>query len=133
MEMGPFISTFIYFIIAILVVLAGLAVFETLTRKYRDWEEIENGNAAVALSVSGKIIGICIVLSFAIYHSVSIWETVVWGVYGVVLQVVAYLVFEVLTRKFSVEVKLKENNTAVGIVSLAVSIGLAFVIGASIT
>ncbi|SDK43242.1 DUF350 domain-containing protein [Sediminibacillus albus] len=131
--MEPFISTLIYFIIAILVVLVGLIIFEMLTRKYKDWEEIATGNTAVALSVSGKIIGICIVLAFAIYNSISIWETVIWGAYGVVLQMIAYLLFEALTRKFSVEAKIKENNVAVGIVSMAVSIGLAFVIGASIT
>ncbi|WP_077621213.1 DUF350 domain-containing protein [Sediminibacillus massiliensis] len=131
--MGPFIATLVYFIIAILVVLIGLVIFEYLTRQYKDWEEISNGNTAVALSVSGKIIGICIILAFAVYHSITVWETLIWGAYGVVLQMIAYLLFEVLTRKFSVETKLKNNNVAVGVVSLAVSVGLAFVIGASIT
>ncbi|WP_138415320.1 DUF350 domain-containing protein [Aquibacillus sediminis] len=130
--MEAFIATFIYFLIAIIVVLIGLVIFEYIT-KYKDWDEIENGNQAVALSIAGKIIGICIILSFAIYHSISVWETVIWGGYGVILQVIAYLLFEGLTRKFSVEQKLKENNIAVGIITLAVSIGLAFVIGASIT
>ncbi|WP_226036427.1 DUF350 domain-containing protein [Aquibacillus saliphilus] len=131
--MEPFITTFIYFVIAIVIVLIGLIIFENLTRKYKDWEEVGSGNQAVALSIAGKIIGICIILSFAIYHSIAIWETLVWGGYGVILQMIAYLIFEGLTRKFSVEEKIKENNVAVGIVSMAVSIGLAFVIGASIT
>lgn len=85
------------------------------------------------MSISGKIIGICIVLSFAIYHSFTVWDTLIWGAYGVFLQMIAYLLFEMLTRKFSVETQLKANNTAVGIISMGVSIGLAFVIGASIT
>lgn len=131
--MGPFIYTFLYFAIAIIVVFVGLVIFENLTKKYKDWDEIKNGNTAVALSIAGKIIGICIILSFAIYHSDYLWETIVWGAYGVVLQMIAYLLFEAFTRKFSVEEKLKENNLAVGVVTLAVSIGLAFVIGASIT
>lgn len=131
--MNPFLLTFLYFVIAIVVVLVGLVIFEYITRKYKDWEEIEKGNTAVALSVGGKIIGICIILSFAIYHSISVWETMIWGAYGVLLQMIAYFLFEGLTRKFSVEVKIKENNVAVGIISMTVSIGLAFVIGASIT
>lgn len=131
--MNPFLLTFLYFIIAIVVVLVGLVIFEYITRKYKDWEEIEKGNAAVALSVGGKIVGICIILSFAIYHSISVWETLIWGAYGVLLQMIAYFLFEGLTRKFSVEIKIKENNIAVGIISMTVSIGLAFVIGASIT
>ncbi|MFC0522335.1 DUF350 domain-containing protein [Pontibacillus salicampi] len=131
--MQDLIFTLLFFFAAIVVVVVGLVIFENLTRKYKDWEEIQNGNTAVALSVSGKIIGICIILSFAIYNSLQIWDTLIWGAVGVVLQMLAYLIFEGLTRKFSVEEKLHENNIAVGIVSMGVSIGLAFVVGASIT
>ncbi|GAA5416345.1 UPF0719 inner membrane protein YjfL [Paraliobacillus ryukyuensis] len=131
--MNAFILTFTYFLLAIIVVLIGLVIFEWITTKYKDWEEIANDNQAVALSVAGKIVGICIILAFAIYHSVTIWETVIWGGYGVILQMIAYVLFELFTRKFSVQQKVKENNMAVGIISFAVSLGLAFVIGASIT
>ncbi|QAS53944.1 DUF350 domain-containing protein [Halobacillus litoralis] len=131
--MEPFLATLGYFAIAIIVVVIGLVIFEWLTRQYKDWDEVKQGNQAVAMSISGKIIGICIVLSFAIYHSFTVWDTLIWGAFGMVLQMIAYLLFELFTRKFSVETKLKENNTAVGIISMGVSIGLAFVIGASIT
>ncbi|GEN51806.1 DUF350 domain-containing protein [Halobacillus faecis] len=131
--MEPFLATLGYFVMAVVIVVIGLVIFEWLTRQYKDWEEVKQGNQAVAMSIAGKIIGICIVLSFAIYHSFTVWDTLVWGAYGVVLQMIAYLLFELFTRKFSVETKLKENNTAVGIITMGVSIGLAFVIGASIT
>ncbi|ASF40151.1 DUF350 domain-containing protein [Halobacillus halophilus] len=131
--MEPFLATLGYFVIAVIVVVIGLLVFEWLTRQYKDWDEVKKGNQAIAMSISGKIIGICIVLSFAIYHSFTVWDTLIWGAYGVFLQMIAYLLFEMLTRKFSVETQLKANNTAVGIISMGVSIGLAFVIGASIT
>ncbi|GAQ19424.1 membrane protein [Oceanobacillus picturae] len=131
--MQPFIDTLIYFAISVVIVLIGLIIFENMTRKYKDMEEVKNGNQAVALSIAGKIIGICIVLAFAIYHSIQIQETIIWGLFGVVLQMIAYGVFDLLTRKFSVEEQLLKNNLAVGIISMAVSIGLALVIGASIT
>lgn len=131
--MEPFILTLLYFAVAIVTVIIGLVVFEWLTRQYKDWEEIKAGNQAVALSITGKIIGICIILAFAIYHSIEIVETLIWGAFGVLLQLIAYLLFELFTRKFSVEEQLKNNNIAVGIISMGVSIGLAFVIGASIT
>lgn len=127
------ISTLIYFAIAIVIVLIGLFIFENMTRKYKDMEEVKNGNIAVALSVVGKIVGICIILSFAIYNSGRITDTLIWGVMGVVLQMVAYWLFDLFTKNFSVEEQLKNNNIAVGIMSVGVSIGLAFVIGASIT
>ncbi len=131
--MEPFISTFIYFVAAIIIVIIGLTIFEWLTTKYKDWDQVRDGNHAIALSIAGKVIGICIILAFAIYHSIDVVETLIWGAYGVVLQLIAYLIFEGITRKFSVEEQLKANNIAVGIISFAVSVGLAFVIGASIT
>ncbi|MEK4027104.1 DUF350 domain-containing protein [Pseudobacillus sp. FSL P4-0506] len=131
--MNPFLLTFLYFAVAILIVLAGLFIFEMVTRKYKDWHEIKEANIAVALSIGGKIIGICIILMFSILHNDTIVETVIWGGYGVVLQMAAYLLFELFTRNFSVQEQLKARNTAVGIVSFCVSVGLSFVIGASIT
>ncbi|WP_133580688.1 DUF350 domain-containing protein [Aureibacillus halotolerans] len=122
-----------YFVVSVLVVVIGVILFELLTRKYRDWEEIKNGNVAVALSVGGKVIGICIVLAFSIFHNDSVMSTFLWGLLGVVLQLIAYLIFELLTRGFSVESELKAKNIAVGIISFCVSVGLGFVIGASIT
>jgi len=131
--MEPFLLTIMYFAIAIIVVLIGIAIFEVLTKRYKDWDEVLNGNKAVALSISGKIVGICIILAFAIYNSFAVTETLIWGGLGVALQLIAYLLFEVFTRKFSVEEQLHKGNLAVGIISFAVSVGLAFVIGASIT
>ncbi|OZI11342.1 hypothetical protein CEW92_12005 [Bacillaceae bacterium SAS-127] len=131
--MNPFLLTFLYFAIAIAVVVVGLVLFEMLTRKYKDWEEIREGNAAVALSIGGKIVGICIVLVFSIFHNDTIMETVIWGAYGVVLQMVAYILFDLFTRGFSVEEQLKERNIAVGLISFSVSIGVACVVGASIS
>ncbi|OMP65950.1 DUF350 domain-containing protein [Domibacillus epiphyticus] len=131
--MNPFLLTFMYYVIAIAVVVAGLFIFEIMTRKYKDWDEIKGRNAAVALSIGGKIIGICIILMFSIFHNDTIIETVYWGLFGMALQLVAYVLFELFTRSFSVEEELKEGNLAVGIVSFCVSVGLAFVIGASIS
>ncbi|MCM3441611.1 DUF350 domain-containing protein [Metabacillus halosaccharovorans] len=131
--MEPFILTAVYFIIAIAIVLIGLILFEFMTRKYKDWDEILKGNHAVSLSIGGKIVGICIVLAFSIYHSASVVDTLIWGAYGVLLQLIAYVLFELFTRNFSVEEQLQKGNISVGIISMCVSIGLAFVIGASIT
>ncbi|RDW16348.1 DUF350 domain-containing protein [Oceanobacillus arenosus] len=131
--MEPYIATVAYFFISIVIILIGVVIFELLTRKYKDMEEVHNGNAAVALSIAGKIIGISIILAFAIYHSNYIYETVIWGVFGVILQMIAYMLVNLVIRRFTVEEELKKNNIAVGIISFSVSIGIAFVIGASIT
>jgi len=127
------VATLAYFVVSAIIVILGLLVFEFLTKKYKDMEEIKNGNTAVALSIAGKVIGICIILAFAIYHSFYLYETVVWGIIGIILQMLAYLIVNNFSSKFSVEDQLMNNNKAVGILSLSVSVGLGFVIGASIT
>jgi putative membrane protein len=131
--LNPYVVTLLYFIATVPVVLVGVILFELITTKYKDWQEIENGNYAVALSVGGKIVGICIILTFSIFHNDTVLVTMIWGGYGILLQLAAYYLFEFFTRQFSVETQLKERNLAVGIISFCVSVGLAFVIGASIT
>jgi putative membrane protein len=131
--MDGFLLTFLYFVVSIVVVLVGIWIFELITTKYKDWDEIAKGNNAVALSVGGKIVGLCVILLFSILENDQLWHVVIWGVYGIVLQMIVYYLFELLTVKFSVQEKIKEGNTAVGIISFCVSVGLAFVIGASIT
>ena len=131
--MQPYLLTFSYFLASVAIVFIGLVLFELVTTKYRDWEEIDRGNSAVALSIGGKIIGVSIVIAFSIYHNDTLPQTLIWGAYGIVLQLVGYYVFDFLTRRFSVEQRLKENNLAVGIVSFCVSVGLGLVIGSSIT
>ncbi|TCP32076.1 putative membrane protein [Scopulibacillus darangshiensis] len=125
--------TFLYFIASIVIVFIGVLLFELVTTKYKDWEEIADGNIAVAFSVGGKIIGLSIILLFSIIENDSIWATLLWGAYGIVLQLIVYYLFEFLTMKFSVQDKLKERNTAVGVISFCASVGVALVIGASIT
>ncbi|WP_085523105.1 DUF350 domain-containing protein [Tuberibacillus sp. Marseille-P3662] len=130
--MDAVLLTIYYFVVSVILIIIGLYLFELVTTKYKDWEEIAAGNYAVALSIGGKIVGISIVLLFSILENDTITQTVLWGILGIVLQLVVYYIFETLT-KFSVQDKLKENNLAVGIISFSVSAGLAFVIGASIT
>ena len=131
--MNALLLTLLYFVVSIVIVLIGVGLFGLVTTKYKDWDEIAEGNSAVALSVGGKIIGLSIILMFAILQGDTVSVTLLWGAIGVVLQIVVYLLFDLLTPKFSVQGKLKEGNMAVGIISCCVSIGLGFVIGASIT
>ncbi|GGH86708.1 putative membrane protein [Pullulanibacillus pueri] len=131
--MNALLLTLLYFVVSIVVVLIGVGLFGLITTKYKDWDEIADGNTAVALSVGGKIIGLSIVLMFAILQGETVSITLLWGAVGVVLQIVIYFLFDLLTPRFSVQQKLKEGNVAVGIISCCVSLGLGFVIGASIT
>lgn len=128
---NPYIETAAFYSVAIVSLLLSLAVFELATR-YRNWHEIKNGNMAVALATGGKIFGIANVFHYSIAHNDTMWEALVWSIYGFVLLLVAYFLFEFLTPAFKVDEEIQNDNRAVGLVSMVISVSLSFVIGASI-
>lgn len=127
-----YVYTAAYYVLAIFSLVIFLAIFEIVTR-YDDWEEIKKGNISVALATGGKIVAIAIILGFSIYHNDTLWDSFVWGAYGFFLQLIAYYLFEFFTPRFKVDEEIKRDNRAVGLLSFLISIGLAIVIGASIT
>lgn len=128
---NPYIETAAFYSVAIIALLLSLSVFELVTR-YRNWQEIRNGNVAVALATGGKIFGIANVFHYSITHNDTMWEALVWSVYGFILLLVAYFLFEFLTPAFKVDEEIQKDNRAVGFISMVISVSLSFVIGASI-
>lgn len=128
----PYVLTFAYYSVAVLALIVFLTVFELVTR-YNGWEEIKKGNISVAMAIGGKIFGICNIFRFAIAaNRETIYETIIWGVYGFVLLLVAYLIFEFLTPYFKIDKEIESDNRAVGFLSLSISVSLSYIIGSSI-
>ncbi|MBE2905988.1 DUF350 domain-containing protein [Anoxybacillus flavithermus] len=119
------------FSVVILCLVLFLAIFELVT-KYKNWEEIKKGNMAVAMATGGKIFGIANIFRYAIDHHDSLLTMIGWGVYGFVLLLIGYFIYEFLTPKFNIDDEIANDNRAVGFISMVISIGLSFVIGASI-
>jgi putative membrane protein len=109
-----------------------MIVFEIVT-KYKNWEEIQKGNLAVAMATGGKIFGVANIFRYSIENHNSLPEMMGWGLYGFFLLVIAYFLFEFLTPKFNIDREIEQDNRSVGFISLAISVGLSFVIGASIS
>ncbi|MBU8905112.1 DUF350 domain-containing protein [Desertibacillus haloalkaliphilus] len=128
---NPFVQTAAYYSVAVLAIIVSLAVFETVTR-YNNWEEIKNGNCAVALATSGKIFGISNVFRYSISYHDSLLSMLVWGMYGFGLLLFCYFMFEFLTPKFKVDEEIARDNRAVGFIAFILAVGLSYVIGASI-
>ncbi|WP_045523521.1 DUF350 domain-containing protein [Neobacillus niacini] len=118
--------------VVILCVVVFLAIFELVT-KYKNWEEIQKGNIAVAMATGGKIFGIANIFRYSIEQNDSLVTMVSWGVFGFVLLLVGYFIFEFLTPKFNIDYEIKNDNRAVGFIAMIISIGLSFVIGAGIS
>jgi putative membrane protein len=118
--------------VVILCVIVFLAIFELVT-KYKNWEEIQKGNVAVAMATGGKIFGIANIFRHSIEQNDSLVTMVSWGVFGFVLLLAGYFIFEFLTPKFNIDEEIKNDNRAVGLIAMFLSIGLSYVIGAGIS
>ncbi|WP_102274333.1 DUF350 domain-containing protein [Cytobacillus massiliigabonensis] len=129
---NEFVQTAGYFSVVILCMIVFLAIFELVT-KYKNWEEIKNGNVAVAMATGGKIFGIANVFRHSIMHNDNLLMMISWGVFGFFLLLVGYFIFEFLTPKFNIDKEIENNNKAVGLISMIISIGLSYIIGAGIS
>lgn len=117
--------------VVVLSIIVFLSIFELVT-KYKNMEEIKNGNLAVAMATGGKIFGIANIFRFSILHNDSLVTMLLWGLYGFILLLVGYFVFEFLTPKFNIDEEIEKGNHAVGLIAMIISIGLSYVIGAGI-
>ena len=129
---NPLVESAGYFSVVILCLLVSMVIFEIVT-KYKNWEEIRKGNVAVALATGGKIFGVCNIFRYSIEQHNSLFEMVGWGLFGFTLLIIAYWLFEFLTPTFNVDQEIENDNRSIGFISLVISVGLSFVIGASIS
>ncbi len=73
-------------------------IFELVT-KYKNMEEIKNGNFAVAMATGGKILGIANIFRYSISDHDSLLTMIGWGAAGFVLLLFAYFIFEFFNTK----------------------------------
>jgi putative membrane protein len=117
--------------VVILCTIVFLAIFELVT-SYKNWEEIKKGNLAVAMATGGKIFGIATIFRYSIEHNDTLLISITWGAVGFVLLLLGYFIFEFLTPTMKIDEEIGKGNMAVGLISMMISIGLSFIIGASI-
>ncbi|MEK3725086.1 MULTISPECIES: DUF350 domain-containing protein [unclassified Paenibacillus] len=129
---NPYIETLAFFSVAVVALIVFVAIFELVTR-YNDWEEIKKGNVSVAMATGGKIFGICNLFRFSILNNDSVLQSLIWAGYGFVLLMAAYFIFQFLTPYFKIDEEIKKDNKAVGLLSMIISIGISYVIGASVS
>lgn len=127
----PIVETAGYFSVVVLCLVVAMTLFEVVT-KYQNWHEIRKGNIAVALATGGKIMGVCNIFRYSVERHSSFGEMIAWGIFGFILLIFAYYLYEFLTPMFKVDEEIENGNIAVGLISFTISVGLSFIIGASI-
>ena len=128
---NEYVLTAANYSVVILCLIVFLAIFELVT-KYKNWSEIKKGNVAVAMATGGKIFGIVNIFRYSIEHNDSFLTMIGWGIYGFILLLIGYFIFEFMTPTFKIDEEIEKDNRAVGLISMIISIALSYVIGAGI-
>lgn len=128
---NEYIRTAANYSVVILCMIVFMVIFELVT-KYRNWEEIKKGNMAVAMATGGKIFGIANIFHYSILQHHSFVMMISWGIFGFILLLAGYFIYEFLTPTFRIDDEIKKDNRAVGFISMVISIGLSYIIGAGI-
>ena len=95
---------------------------------YREFEHIERGEAASAISLGGAILGFSLPLTSSIYFTHSLLEMAQWAVVTMLVQL---LVFAVIRRLVARDIE--RNNVAQAIFLAAVSISIGMINAVSIS
>ncbi len=125
------IGSFGAHLLAALVLLAIFSFAYAKTTPHDELALIRQGNAAAAIGFGGALIGYAIVLARAITYSENVFETVLWGAIGLIVQVAAH----VLLARFMPRLyrSIEENDAASGVMKAAVAIAIGLVNAASMT
>ncbi|WP_284160111.1 DUF350 domain-containing protein [Xanthomonas citri] len=112
-------------------VLIVSVVLVTLITPHKDFTLLRQGNVAAATALAGNLIGVALPLHSAITHSVSLIDALIWGLVACGIQVVAYLLANLVAGRISRQIT--DNITAAGIFSAGVSIAVGLINAAAIT
>ncbi len=82
-------------------VLVVSVVLVTLVTPHKDFTLLRQGNVAAATALAGNLIGVALPLHSAITHSVSLIDALIWGLVACGIQVVAYLLANLVAGRIS--------------------------------
>ena len=102
----------LYLLISLLLTAAFIAVYMQIT-PYKEFELIQEGNTAAALSLGGTVTGFVLALSAVIKHSVNVIDLSIWGLIALGIQIGAYAVAKKLIC--GLEEDIQDGKSAQGI------------------
>ncbi|HSB62346.1 MAG TPA: DUF350 domain-containing protein [Vicinamibacteria bacterium] len=94
------------------ILIGGILVYTRIT-PHDELALIRAGNVAAALSLGGAMLGLALPISFALATSVSVWDLLFWGVVGLVFQLVAFRVVDLVLHGLSHRIEAGELGPAI--------------------
>ncbi|WP_144552741.1 DUF350 domain-containing protein [Bacillus sp. X1(2014)] len=122
----------LYLAISIGLLFVGLILME-VTTKVKEFSLMAKGNKAASYVLGGRLLGLAIVLYSTAANSISLMDMAVWGGIGIVAQIVVFYLAEWLTPRFNVSQSIEEDNQAVGLFLMLLSVSIGIVIAGCLT
>ena len=126
--MNLYINFLSYLGVAIGLLVVGVILFTIITPKIKEFKLIAEKNVSAAMLLGGKVMGLAIVLGAAAEYSISLMDMAIWGVIGIVSQIIVFILAEVITIRFSIQKAIEEDNRAVGTMLLSLSLAVGWIV-----
>jgi len=126
--MNLYINFLSYLGVAIGLLVVGVVLFTISTPKIKEFKLIAEKNVSAAMLLGGKVMGLAIVLGAAAEYSISLMDMAIWGVIGIVAQIIVFILAEVITIRFSIQKAIEEDNRAVGTMLLSLSLAVGWIV-----
>jgi len=122
----------LYFVVALVLLLAFKFIYVMVT-PHDEWKLVkEEQNTAAATGFVGAVIGFSIALGGAATNSTSLVDFAVWGVVGLIAQIVAFAIVRFIFMPRIVE-RINDNEVSAGIVLGGISIAVGILNAACMT
>jgi len=129
--MGAVIDSFIagmpvmltHFLAAILILVAGIAIYNAVT-PFHELKLIREGNSAAGVSAAGATIGLALPIAGALAGSVNLYDLAVWGTVALVVQLLTFAVVAAVVRRLVESITRGEMASALLLAGVQISVGL---------
>lgn len=122
----------LYLAVSLGLLIVGLFLME-VTTKVKEFSLMAKGNKAASYVLGGRLLGLAIVLYSTAANSISVMDMVIWGAIGIIAQIIVFYLAEWLTPRFDVNQSIEEDNQAVGLFLMFLSVSIGVVIAGCLT
>lgn len=132
LETNLFVNYLLYLVTSLILLAVGVTIF-VFTTKTKEFKLIGQGNTSAGVVLAGRTLGLAIILYSAVANSTSLLDLAIWAFVGILTQVLANYLAELLTPNFNVEEALEKDNIAVAISLAGMFISIGLIIAGCLT
>lgn len=100
------------------------SILYTAVTPQAEWKMLREGNLSAALAFGGALLGFVIPLASAIAHSVSLLDTLLWGIVALVVQLLAFFGVRLVLPRLPRQIEEDHRGVATIAAVFFLSVGL---------